>query len=86
MLSGEQLEKAYQAVADLITQPVSESGKELIEVDGVHLLVKKLIMNDKSNVARGEGKFVLATFHLSFMQLCTIGDEKNDLQERVQIR
>lgn len=53
--SGEKLNCAFKAIASFLTD--TESEQDLIEHSGIHMMLKKLIQNDKNLEAKGETTF-----------------------------
>jgi chaperonin GroEL (HSP60 family) len=59
-ISGSELQKAFEAIAEYIsdaTKKISDEKQEffIVEHAGTHLMLKKLIQHDKERVRNGEG-------------------------------
>jgi chaperonin GroEL (HSP60 family) len=59
-LSGSELQKAFESIAEYVsdvTKKISEEKRELFVVEhaGTHLMLKKLIQHDKERLRNGEG-------------------------------
>jgi chaperonin GroEL (HSP60 family) len=59
-ISGLELQKAFEAIAEYIsdvTKKISEDKQEyfVVEHTGTHLMLKKLIQHDKERFKNGEG-------------------------------
>lgn len=59
---GERLKNAYEAIGDYITNPESvitedEVQHKVIEYSGLHMMLKKLIQNDKNLIEKGKSTF-----------------------------